>query len=106
MTRIVLCLVFCSIASPAATEVRLRSAASCPATVVRLGDLAEIASEDPAVASDLAAIALFPAPPAGASRQLDRHQVRQLLAISGIDLAKVTIGGSEAVIVQSAATPT
>jgi hypothetical protein len=88
-------------ASAGATEVRLRSAVNCSATVVRLGDLAEIASDDPAVAGDLASLALFPAPPAGGSRQLDRHQVRQLLVFSGIDMTKVTITGSELVVVQT-----
>ena len=93
-------LVACSVQ---ATEVRLRSVASCSAAVVRLGDIAEIASDDPAIADDLAAIPLFPAPAAGKSRQLDRNQVRQLLSISGIDLKQLSLTGSETVVVQSGA---
>jgi hypothetical protein len=84
-------------------EVRLRSLASCSATVVRLADIAEIENDDPLVRDELAAIPLFPAPPAGRSRQLDRHQVRQLLAISGLDTAAIAITGSESVVVESAA---
>src|SRR5262245_17447919 len=83
-------------------EVRLRALASCPATVVRLADIAEIESDDPLVQSELAAIPLFPAPPAGRSRQRDRHQVRQLLSISGMDTKSITITGSELVVVEGA----
>lgn len=86
-----------------AAEVRLRSAASCPGTIVRLGDIAEIASDDSAISDELSAIPLFPAPTAGKIRQLDRNQVRQLLAISGIDVKQLTITGSETVVVQSGA---
>ena len=95
-------LLLCFLAAGSATsaEVRLRSAASCTATVVRLGDIAEIQADDPAIAADLAAVPLFPAPIPGKSRQLDRHQVRQFLAISGIDLQQISIGGSETVVVQ------
>ena len=89
--------------SAQATEVRLHSVASCTATVVRLGDIAEIAADDPAIAEDLAAVPLFPAPTAGKSRQLDRNQVRQLLSISGIDLKQLSLTGSETVVVQSGA---
>jgi hypothetical protein len=96
---ILLCLL-----APAAqgAEVRLRSLASCPATIVRLADIADIESDDPLVQDELAAIPLFPAPPAGRSRQLDRHQVRQLLAISGLDTAAIAITGSEFVVIESA----
>ena len=86
--------------SAQATEVRLRSVANCPATIVRLDDIAEITSDDPAIAADLAAIPLFPAPTAGRSRQLDRNQVQQLLSISGIDLKQLSLTGSEIVVVQ------
>lgn len=89
--------------SAQAAEVRLRSTVSCPATIVRLGDVAEFVESDPAVAADLAAVPLFPAPSAGKSRQLDRHHVRQLLAISGIDLMQITLTGSETVVIQGAA---
>jgi len=82
-------------------EVRLHAVANCQATVVRLGDVAEILSDDPAIAGDLAAVALFPAPGSGKTKQLDRHQVRQLLAISGVDLSAVFLTGSEFVVVQA-----
>jgi flagella basal body P-ring formation protein FlgA len=89
--------------SAQATEVRLRSTASCSATIVRLGDIAEIVSDDPAVAGELTAVPLFPAPTAGKSRRLDRNQVRQLLSISGIDVKQLSLTGSETVEVQSGA---
>lgn len=87
-------------AAASGADVRLHSLASCSATVVRLADIADIESDDPLVREELAAIPLFPAPPAGRSRQLDRHQVRQLLAISGLDTAAIAITGSELVVVE------
>jgi hypothetical protein len=104
MPRLVLtiCLGLLTAAATArAAEVRLHAVANCQATVVRLGDIAEIACDDPAIAEDLAAVALFPAPGPGKTRQLDRHQVRQLLAISGIDLTAILLTGSEFVMVQT-----
>jgi flagella basal body P-ring formation protein FlgA len=99
----VLPILLCLLAAAAhGAEVRLRSLADCSATVVRLADIAEIESDDPLVREELAAIPLFPAPPAGRSRQLDRHQVRQLLAISGMDAKSITITGSELVVVEGA----
>jgi hypothetical protein len=105
MTIRILFISVCTLAacSAQAAEVRLRSTASCSASVVRLGDIAEIASDDPAIADDLVAIPLFPAPTDGKSRQLDRNQVRQLLSISGIDLKQLSLTGSETVVVQSGA---
>lgn len=89
--------------SAEAAEVRLRSSALCRATVVRLGDVAEIHADDPEVVADLSSIALFPAPAGGASRQLNHEQVRALLSISGVELREVAVTGSEWVVVQSTA---
>jgi hypothetical protein len=89
-----------------AAEVRLRSTVICSASIVRLSDVAEIVAEQPQAADELAAIVLFPAPQAGRIRQLDRHQVRQLMAFSGVDLAKVAITGSDTVVVQADETGT
>jgi hypothetical protein len=105
MTRFVVtfcCLCLLTVAaSVRAAEVRLHAVVNCQATVVRLGDIAEIACDDPAIADDLAAVALFPAPGPGKTRQLDRHQVRQLLAFSGIDLTAILLTGSDSVVVQT-----
>ena len=99
----VLSILLCFVAVAAqGAEVRLRSRATCAATVVRLADIADIESDDPLVQDELAAIPLFPAPPAGRSRQLNRHEVRQLLAISGMDTATIAITGSELVMVEGA----
>jgi Chaperone for flagella basal body P-ring formation len=102
-SEIVLSILLCFLAAAAqGAEVRLHSLASCSRAVVRLADIAEVESDDPLVQGELAAIPLFPAPPAGGSRQLDRHQVRQLLAISGMDTAAIAITGSESVVIESA----
>jgi hypothetical protein len=88
-------------------EVRLRSTVICEASIVRLGDVAEIHADDPALAASLSDIALLPAPTAGAARQLSQHQVRQLLAVSGVEMNGIAVTGSEAVLLQteSAALP-
>ena len=100
--RLLFCLVLLAAGSVAGgAELRLRSSVLCSTAVVRLGDLAEIAADEPPAAEQLAKVALFPAPRAGGSRQLDRNQVQQLLAISGIDLEGVQITGSDFVVVQS-----
>ncbi len=80
-----------------AAEVRLRASAVCASTVVRLSDVAEIDAEDPALAAALAEIPLCPAPAAGGERSLSQHDVRQLLALSGVEPALVRITGSERV---------
>jgi Chaperone for flagella basal body P-ring formation len=81
----------------AAVEVRLRASIVCPAPVVRLADVAEIRGDDRAVAEALGYVALCPAPAAGSTQQLSQHQIRQLLALSGVHPAQVVVTGSEAV---------
>jgi hypothetical protein len=79
----------------AAAEVRLRSSVACTAAVVRLADVAEIRADEPALVEALGILPICPAPAAGIERTLAQHQVRQLLALSGLDIKKVLVTGSD-----------
>jgi flagella basal body P-ring formation protein FlgA len=80
-----------------AAEVRLRSSAVCMSSVVRLADVAEIHAGDPKLAAALADVPLCAAPAKGSERQFTQHDVRQLLALSGVEAAAVQVTGSETV---------
>lgn len=88
--------------APAATEVRLRSLAQCTSAVVRLGDVAEIVSDDPHLVEILAEIPLRPAPAAGAVHTVTRQELRQLLLLSGVAPAALVLTGSDQVAIQHA----
>jgi len=80
-------------------EVRLRSSAACTASVVRLADVAEVFAAEARIAESLAEIPLCPAPAAGSQRSFSQDDVRQLLALSGVERKTVQVTGSEAVTV-------
>ena len=82
-----------------AVEVRLRSTAAAAAAVVRLADVAEILGDDAHVAAALATVSVCPAPSPGSQRILTQHDVRQLLALSGVERGDVSVTGSESVTV-------
>jgi flagella basal body P-ring formation protein FlgA len=80
-----------------AAEVRLRSSAVAGGAVVRLADVADITSPDPALSEALGEIPLCPAPAAGRERSLHQQEVRVLLTLSGVEAGRATVTGSEAV---------
>jgi len=80
-----------------AAEVRLRSSAVAAGAVVRLADVADITSQDPALSEALGEIPLCPAPAAGRERSLHQYELRQLLKVSGVEPGRATVTGSEAV---------
>src|SRR5689334_16750080 len=80
-----------------AADVRLRSAAVCGGSVVRVADVAEVFGDDQRFAQSLADLPLCPAPAAGRQRVLSQDEVRQLLEFSGVERKLVTITGSETV---------
>jgi hypothetical protein len=82
-----------------AAEVRLRASAACSTSVVRLADVAEIEAEDPALAAALGDIPLCPAPALGGERVMTQQDVRQLLALSGVERTDIRVTGSERVAV-------
>ena len=83
-------------------EVRLKSEAICSGAVVRLKDLAEIIEADEQEAAALAEISLFPVPSAGKTRIVRHGEVRELLALSDVNLKAVTFSGADKIIVRRA----
>jgi Chaperone for flagella basal body P-ring formation len=80
-----------------AAEVRLRTSAVCTAPVVRLGDIADVVDESDARARWLAALPLAPSPADGSQRTFSRHDVRQLLVLTGVERDQLQITGSDRV---------
>ena len=70
-------------------------------SVVRLGDVAEIASADRTQGRQLAAIPLMPAPPAGSERFLSKREVADLLAAHGYDLREFQMEGAAQVAIST-----
>ena len=99
---IVIALLFVALHATAA-EVRLRSSAVCSTSVVRLGDVAEVAG-DSNIAGALADVTLCPAPAPGQQRTLTQEEIRRLLTFSGLERKDCIVTGSEAVTISGAPT--
>src|SRR6478736_2505088 len=84
-----------------AADVRLRSAAVCGGSVVRVVDVAEVFGDDQRLTQSLADLPLCPAPAAGRQRVLSQDDVRQLLEFSGVEKKLVTITCSETVTISA-----
>ncbi len=84
---------------------RLRAQCQSRAAVVTLGDVAEISAADPRQADALAAIELFPAPPAPRQRFVRLREIQDLLLLRGVNLAEHRFSGSSRVTVLGRGTP-
>ena len=85
-----------------AAELSPRENAICAGPVATLGDLCEIRGMDPAADAALADIPLFPAPPVGERRFVSRDEIRNILALRGIDLRPHSWAGAAVVGLTSA----
>lgn len=85
-------------------EVRLKSEAICTGAIVRLKDVAEVISEDEAEAAALSELQLFPVPAKERERVARRGEVREILALSDIDVKSLQITGAEKVSVRRSGT--
>lgn len=87
-------------AGPASAALfRLRARCQSSGAVVTLGDVAEISAADPRQADALAAIELFPAPPAPRQRFVRLREIQDLLLLRGVNLAEHRFSGSSRVTV-------
>jgi flagella basal body P-ring formation protein FlgA len=86
-----------------ATHLTLRENAVVVSSVVRLGDVAEVASADRTQGRQLAALPLMPAPPAGSERFLSKREVEDLLAAHGYDLREFQMEGAVQVAIRTSA---
>jgi flagella basal body P-ring formation protein FlgA len=88
--------------SAEAAEVRLKAEAACSGAIVRLKDVADVTSTSENEAAALAELQLFPVPSAGKVRNVRRGEIRELLALSDVNLKAVTLSGAEKLIIRRA----
>lgn len=88
-----LCIAF----SATGAEIVLRDHAIAQGAVVRLGDVAEITAVDAVNADRLAATPLMPAPTGDATQFLRNNELRDILALRGLDVRSLNLTGAEVV---------
>lgn len=95
------CLLAASLCSSAAraADVRLHANASASGTLIRLGDVAEVVTQNPQESTALSEIVLGPAPAAGNVTRLELATIRNQLAARGVNMAQTTFTGSTQVVV-------
>jgi flagella basal body P-ring formation protein FlgA len=87
--------------SAVAVEVRLRERVVPKASVIRLGDIADIAGKDSDVAKKLAVVPLMPAPAPETERFLRKREVADMLAANGVEVGDIHFTGSEQVAISA-----
>ena len=95
-------LITLSSGSADAAEVRLRGDLDCGSRVVRLTDIAEITGATAAESGLLSQVELFPAPGLGKERIVNRQEVQELNALSGLSLRNITVTGPRDFVVRGA----
>jgi flagella basal body P-ring formation protein FlgA len=103
MRILVLSLVMSLTAVLSAAEMRLQPRCTPQGTLVTLGDVAEISAAAAEQAGQLAAVELFPAPPAGQQRLLHVRELQDLLLLRGVNLAEHRLTGASEVLIAPAA---
>jgi flagella basal body P-ring formation protein FlgA len=100
--RILYLAIFLIPAALPAAEVRLLPQCVPHAPLVTLGDVAEISAAAADQAEQLAAVELFPAPPAGGQRVLHVRELQDLLLLRNINLAEHRFSGASQVTIATA----
>ncbi len=77
-----------------AAVIQLRKSATVSATVITLGDVADIRDSSPEFAAQLQRVVLAPTPPFGRTLQLDFATIRSRMQSQGIDLVQTEFSGS------------
>jgi flagella basal body P-ring formation protein FlgA len=86
----------------AAIEVKLRERVAPHASVVRLGDVAEIGTADRQQARQLGSLPLMPAPATGTERFLRTREIQDMLSAQGVDVGALRFLGAEQVVISAA----
>jgi flagella basal body P-ring formation protein FlgA len=86
----------------AAVDVRLRERIAPHGAVVRLGDVAEIATVDRQQARQLGSLPLMPAPAPGTERFLRTREIQDMLSAQGVDVGGLRFAGAEQVVIAAA----
>lgn len=92
-------------AAASAAEIRFLAEASVARGIVRLGDVAEVITNDANEARLLEGIALVPAPSVDVPRFLKRQEAQQLLQLSGVVLREHRFTGAEVTQIQVGQAP-
>lgn len=85
--------------SAQAAELQVRRDCQTRGTMVTLGDVVEILTNDAAEREQLAGIELFPAPPAGAKRFVRAREIQDMLLVQGVNLGEHQFSGSSQITV-------
>ncbi len=83
----------------ATVDVKLRDRVEPHGSVVRLSDVAEIATADRQVARQLGALPLMPAPAPGTELFLRTREIEDVLAAQGVDVGTLRFFGAQQVVV-------
>ena len=78
----------------ASTEIKLRERVAPHGTLIRLGDVAEIAAVDQGRAQSLARLPLMPSPAAGTERFLRPREIQDMLVAQGVDAEGLRFTGA------------
>src|SRR5262245_7537232 len=85
----------------AAIEISLRERVVSHASVVRLGDVADVTAADRQVSRQLATLPLMPAPARGTDRYLRTREIQDMLTAQGVDVGELRFIGKDQVIIGS-----
>ena len=85
----------------AAAEIALKASAVTQGTLVRLGEVADISSDDTREIERLSALPLMPAPKPGNQRLLRQREIQDRLVLLGEDMSRLRFRGESAVQVTS-----
>jgi flagella basal body P-ring formation protein FlgA len=86
----------------AAVDVKLRERVAPHGSVVRLGDVAEIATADRQQARQLGSLPLMPAPAPGTERFLRTREIQDMLSAQGVDVGALRFVGAQQVVIAAA----
>jgi len=89
------------LASAEATEVRLKATCNSSGSLLLLGDVAEIYSNDTEEADRLAATPLTPAPAPGKKRFLRGREIQDMLVGRGVNVGELRFSGANQVTVET-----
>ncbi len=89
--------------SGSATEIRLRPQCTLAGTVVTLGDLADVVSNDSQRNQELAATELFPTPLPGEQKFANVREIEDLLLLRGVRVTDLQFSGSNQVLISRTA---
>jgi flagella basal body P-ring formation protein FlgA len=93
----VVCTLVIGLSSAVAIEVRLRERVLPKASVIRLGDIADIAGKDRDAVKKLAVVPLMPAPAPDTERFLRKREVADMLAANGVEIGDIHFSGADQV---------